>query len=71
MTATYTWRGKFDNSEYEVLHSEAFGVAVVVSDVDQVLRHEKHSLGWETDRDDDRPFGFVNVISDGFVHAWL
>lgn len=32
---------------------------------------EVHSLGWCTARDADRLVGFVNVVSDGFVHAWL
>jgi hypothetical protein len=48
MALIYMWRGQFANSEYEYLHSEAFGVTKVVTDVDQVLRHEKHSLGWAT-----------------------
>lgn len=71
MTQNFTWRDQFNNSEYESLHSEAFGVSIVVSNVDQVLLHEKHSLGWVTARDDDHLVGFVNIISDGHAHAWL
>jgi len=31
----------------------------------------RHSLGWVVARDNGRLVGFVNVISDGLVHAWL
>jgi GNAT superfamily N-acetyltransferase len=32
---------------------------------------ERHSLGRVTARDDDHLIGFVNVLWDGRVHAWL
>jgi N-acetylglutamate synthase-like GNAT family acetyltransferase len=32
---------------------------------------EAHSLGWVTARADDRLVGFVNVVWDGLVHAWI
>jgi GNAT superfamily N-acetyltransferase len=31
----------------------------------------KHSLGWVTARHDGQLVGFVNVLWDGLVHAWL
>jgi GNAT superfamily N-acetyltransferase len=31
----------------------------------------RHSLGWVVAREGDRLVGFVNVIWDGLVHAWL
>jgi GNAT superfamily N-acetyltransferase len=30
-----------------------------------------HSLGWVVARDERRLVGFVNVLWDGLVHAWL
>ncbi len=32
---------------------------------------QEHSLGWVLARDDGLLIGFVNVIWDGLVHAWL
>lgn len=32
---------------------------------------DTHSLGWVVARDGDVLIGFVNVISDGLVHAWI
>ena len=31
----------------------------------------RHSLGWVVARDEERLVGFVNVVWDGLVHAWL
>ncbi len=31
----------------------------------------RHSLGWVVARDGERLVGFVNVIWDGLVHAWV
>jgi GNAT superfamily N-acetyltransferase len=31
----------------------------------------RHSLGWVIARDDSELVGFVNVLWDGLVHAWL
>jgi len=31
----------------------------------------QHSLGWVVAREGDRFIGFVNVVWDGFVHAYL
>ncbi|WP_138759646.1 GNAT family N-acetyltransferase [Modestobacter altitudinis] len=66
------WRGPFTSSEANQLHAEAFGTRVF-SDAewnwpDQVAAH---SLGWVTARDGEALVGFVNVLWDGEVHAWL
>lgn len=72
MPVTYEWRGPFDNVELNELHAEAFETRVFDeaewSWVDQVHRH---SLGWVVARDGNRLIGFVNVLWDGVVHAWL
>ncbi|CCH89082.1 protein of unknown function [Modestobacter italicus] len=66
------WRGPFTSSEANQLHAEAFGTRVFSDDEwnwrDQVAAH---SLGWVTARDADVLAGFVNVVWDGEVHAWL
>ena len=67
------WRGPFTSSEANRLHAEAFGTRVFSDDEwnwrDQVAAH---SLGWVTARDDGGVLtGFVNVVWDGEVHAWL
>jgi GNAT superfamily N-acetyltransferase len=69
MTITYAWRGAFANDEYHVLHAEAFHTRIF--DDDWVAITARHSLGWVTARDGDSLVGFVNVIWDGLVHAWL
>jgi GNAT superfamily N-acetyltransferase len=69
MTITYEWRGAFVNDEFHILHAEAFETRVF--DDDWVALTERHSLGWVTARDGDSLVGFVNVLWDGLVHAWL
>jgi GNAT superfamily N-acetyltransferase len=70
---TFTWRGAFTNSEVNALHAEAFGTRVYSDDEwDWQRLVERHSLGWVVARDDDGALvGFVNVVWDGLVHAWL
>ena len=72
MAVTYEWRASFDNVELNELHAEAFETRVFDETewnwVDQVHRH---SLGWVVARDGNRLIGFVNVLWDGMVHAWL
>ena len=63
------WRGEFTSDEVEALHLEAFGVAGPTTDWRGVV--EAHSLGWVTARDDVGLTGFVNVLADGGIHAWL
>jgi len=70
LTVAYAWRGAFTNAEVNALHAEAFGTEVF-DGWDWVAQLERHSLGWVTARDDEQLAGFVNVIGDGEVHAWI
>jgi len=66
------WRGAFTSREANALHAEAFETRVF-DDAEwnwEALVAE-HSLGWVVARDDERLVGFVNVLWDGLVHAWL
>jgi GNAT superfamily N-acetyltransferase len=81
------WRGPFTSSETNQLHAEVFGTRVFSdAEWDWRAQLAAHSLGWVTARDspavvhsalagDDRAdgplLGFVNVLWDGEVHAWL
>jgi GNAT superfamily N-acetyltransferase len=68
----YVWRGPFGNDEVNALHADAFETKVFTADEwDWQLLLARHSLGWVTARAEDRLVGFVNVIWDGFVHAWI
>lgn len=72
MTITYEWRGPFTNGEVNALHAEAFDTRVFdESEWNWVELTAAHSLGWVTARDTDGLVGFVNVVWDGLVHAWL
>jgi GNAT superfamily N-acetyltransferase len=70
---TCTWRGTFTNAEVNELHAEAFETRVFdETEWDWRGLVERHSLGWVVARDDDGALvGFVNVLWDGLVHAWL
>lgn len=68
----YEWRGGFTNGEVNRLHAEAFDTRVFSDDEwDWSALTERHSLGWVTARRDGELVGFVNVVWDGLVHAWL
>lgn len=69
---TYTWRGHFTNAEVNELHAEAFATRVF-DEFEWNWREltERHSLGWVTARFEDTLVGFVNVLWDGLVHAWI
>ena len=72
MNISYSWRGAFTDTEVNELHAEAFGTRVFTSEEwpwQQLTA--QHSLGWVTARDGDSLVGFVNVLSDGLVHAWI
>ena len=72
MTVIYEWRGEFTNTEVNVLHAEAFGTRVFdESEWNWVQLVHRHSLGWVVARDGTGLVGFVNVVWDGLVHAWL
>jgi GNAT superfamily N-acetyltransferase len=68
----YEWRGPFSNAEVNELHAEAFETRVFDEtewNWDELT--SRHSLGWVTARDADGLVGFVNVLWDGLVHAWI
>lgn len=66
------WRGEFENSEVNALHAQAFGHRVYeAGQWDWRSLVERHSLGWVTARRHRRLVGFVNVVWDGLVHAWI
>jgi len=65
----YEWRGDFTNAEVSSLHADAFDHRQFADDWQALVA--ANSLGWVTARDDDRLVGFVNVIGDGLVHAWI
>ena len=72
MAITYEWRGEVSTTELNVLHGEAFETRVFGDDEwnwDEQLG--RWSLGWVVARDGDALVGFVNVVSDGVVHAWI
>ena len=66
------WRGAFTSTEVLQLHAEAFGTRVFdVAEWDWRGLVEQHSLGWVTARSGSDLVGFVNVVWDGSVHAWI
>jgi len=65
----FQWRGHVTNEEINALHAEAFGQRSVDANWDDQL--ERLSLGWVVAHDDDGLVGFVNVIWDGRVHAFI
>ncbi len=66
------WRGPFRNAEANALHAEAFETRVYDdSEWDWKRLTADHSLGWVTARNGDTLVGFVNVLWDGLVHAWI
>ena len=72
MAITFEWRGVFANDELNALHAEAFGTRVFdESELNWRVLTAEHSLGWVIARRDGELVGFVNVVWDGLVHAWL
>jgi GNAT superfamily N-acetyltransferase len=68
----YEWRGTFTNEEVNALHAEAFETRLFdETEWNWVDITARHSLGWVTARNDGDLVGFVNVIWDGLVHAWI
>lgn len=54
------------------LHAEAFQTRVFdESEWNWEDLTRRHSLGWVVARQDGELAGFVNVLWDGLVHAWL
>lgn len=72
MVASFHWRGQFTNDEANGLHAEAFKTRLYSADEwDWVRLVDAYSLGWVTARSAGDLVGFVNVIWDGLVHAWV
>jgi GNAT superfamily N-acetyltransferase len=72
MPVTYEWRGAFTNREVHALHAEAFGTRLFdESEWNWAELVHRHSLGWVVAREGSDLAGFVNVLWDGLVHAWL
>jgi GNAT superfamily N-acetyltransferase len=72
MAITFEWRGAFTNAEVNALHAEAFETKVFdESEWNWAELVHRHSLGWVVARDGADLVGFVNVLWDGLVHAWL
>ncbi len=68
----HTWRGAFTNDEIHALHAAAFDTRLFdETEWDWVAQTEEYSLGWVVARCDDRFVGFVNVLWDGLVHAFI
>lgn len=72
MAITYEWRGAFGSTEANALHAGAFGTRVFGDDEWDWTAMVGHSLGWVVARDGAGALvGFVNVVWDGLVHAWI
>ena len=72
MSVRFQWRGVFANDEINELHAAAFTTRVYsAAEWNWVDLTARHSLGWVVARDAERLVGFVNVIGDGLVHAWI
>jgi GNAT superfamily N-acetyltransferase len=72
VTVETTWRGGFTNEEVNRLHAEAFETRLFdASDWNWQDLVRAHSLGWVTARSGSDLVGFVNVVWDGLVHAWI
>jgi GNAT superfamily N-acetyltransferase len=69
MSVSYSWRGQFSNEALNTLHAEAFGRRH--SNDDWWAQVNRHSLGWVCANLDDVLIGFVNVVWDGGVHAFI
>lgn len=66
------WLGRINNDELNALHADAFQTGVVTAEErDWHSQLHRHSLGWVAARAEDRLVGFVNVVWDGLVHAWI
>jgi GNAT superfamily N-acetyltransferase len=72
MIVRYEWRGDFANDEVNALHAAAFGTRLfTATEWNWIDLTAKHSLGWVVARESERLVGFVNVVWDGLVHAWI
>lgn len=66
------WRGTFTSTELNALHAEGFGTRLFTDEEwNWRVLVERHSPGWVVAHEDGELVGFINVLWDGFVHAWL
>ena len=63
------WRGAFANDEFHVLHAEAFETRIF--DDDWVALRAATASAGSPPATATTLVGFVNVIWDGLVHAWI
>lgn len=63
------WRGKFENTEVNIMHAECFQHPQLT--VDWWSQVNRFSLGWVCVRHIDKLIGFVNVAWDGGAHAFI
>lgn len=63
------WGGTFDDDELNHLHADAFGHQVFHDEWNAQLA--QFSIGWVTARQNGDLVGFLNVVGDGGIHAWL
>jgi GNAT superfamily N-acetyltransferase len=71
VTITYAWRGEINNTELNELHAEAFETRVYDEAEWNWAEQAQHSFGWVVAREGGGLVGFVNVVWDGVVHAWI
>jgi GNAT superfamily N-acetyltransferase len=72
MPINYAWRGEYETAQVNALHAAAFGTRVFTETEWRWQElTERHSLGWVVARNEDVLVGFVNVLWDGLVHAWI
>ena len=65
------WRGDFHDAEITNIRAQAFEAESDGSAVSWRALVEAHSLGWVVARSGESLVGFVNVLWDGWRHAWL
>ncbi len=69
ISVSYPWRGQFTNEALNALHAEAFERPN--SNDDWWAQVNRYSLGWVCANLDEVLVGFVNVVWDGGVHAFI
>ena len=69
MSVSYSWRASFRNEALNALHAEAFHDRLFPDD--WWTQVNQHSLGWVCAQEGGSLVGFVNVVWDGGVHAFL
>ncbi len=69
MSVSYSWRGDFTNAALNELHAEAFNHRPF--DDDWWTQVNRYSLGWICAKEGEDLAGFLNVLWDGGVHAFL